>query len=231
MSKRFSTLMALLAVAGTATVLPAQDVRPGVAVWVFENGGSYGQDAQDFEALRVGLQQILLTELARNPAMRIVERGRINEIIAEQDLGASDRVDNNTAAEIGRIVGAKYMVLGSFVDFFGDFRIDARIVDVETSVTVRANNVADKREQLYDLMVNLASQLTEDINLPELELEAEMEEQAREIPASAITLYSRAIFFQDRGDVERAADLYSRALQEFPEYTEAQEGLRQLGRS
>ena len=68
-------------------VVPAaaigQDTRPGVAVWAFENGGSYGQDAEDFEALRVGLQQILITELARNGSMRVVERSRLNELIQE----------------------------------------------------------------------------------------------------------------------------------------------------
>ena len=32
-------------------VVHGQDSRPGIAVWEFENGGSYGQDAEDFEAL------------------------------------------------------------------------------------------------------------------------------------------------------------------------------------
>ena len=45
-----------------------------------------------------------------------------------------------------------------------------------------------------------------------------------------MTLYSRAIFFEDRGDKDRAIDLYSRALEQFPEYTEAQEALQQLRR-
>ena len=207
-----------------------QDSRPGVGVWAFENGGSYGQDAQDFEASQVGLQQILITELARNSGLRIVERSRISEIISEQDLGQSGRVDPNTAARVGRIVGAKFMVLGSFIDLFGDFRIDVRIVDVETTEIIRTNRVADNREELYQMMVDLASRLTEDIDLPALENEAAIEEQGREIPTQAVTLYSRAIFFEDRGDKDRAIDLYSRALEQFPEYTEAQEALQQLRR-
>ena len=124
----FALAMGLI---GPASAM-GQDTRPGIAVWPFENGGSYGQDAEDFEALRVGLQQILITELARNGSMRVVERARLNELIQEQDLGASGRVDPNTAAQVGKLVGAKFMVLGGFVDLFGDFRIDARIVDVET---------------------------------------------------------------------------------------------------
>lgn len=223
------TFALALGLVGPAVAV-GQDTRPGIAVWTFENGGSYGQDAQDFEALRVGLQQILITELARNAAMRVVERSRLNELIEEQDLGASGRVDANTAAQVGKLIGAKYMVLGGFVDFYGDFRLDARIVDVETSELVKTERVTDKREQLYRIIVDLSARLTENVNLPALSNEAGLEEQAREIPTGALTLYSRAIFFEDRGDTERAIDLYSRAVTEFPGYTEAQERLQQLQR-
>ena len=212
-------------------IAQGQDSRPGIAVWTFENGGSYGQDAEDFEALRVGLQQILITELARNPAMRVVERSRINELIREQDLGTSERVDANTAARIGRLIGARYMVLGGFVDFFGDFRIDARIVNVETGELVKSERVTDKREGLYQLIVDLAGRLTDNVDLPELSIEAAIDEQAREIPTEALTLYSRAIFFEERGDPDRARELYSRALDAFPGYSEVHERLQQLGQS
>ena len=162
--------------------------------------------------------------------MRVVERSRLNELMEEQDLGASGRVDPNTAAQVGKLIGAKFMVLGGFVDFFGDFRIDARIVDVETGELVQTNQVSDKREQLYQLIVDLSARLTENVNLPALSNDVEIQEQAREIPTEALTLYSRAIFFEDRGDAERAIDLYSRALDTFPEYTEAEEALQQLQR-
>ena len=224
---RWRTILALaLAVGFTAPPAHAQDSRPGIGVWIFNNGGSYGQDAEDFEALRVGLQQILMTELARNSALRVVERSQLNALIAEQDLG--NRVDPNSAAQVGQIIGAKYMVLGGFVDFYGDFRIDARIVDSETSELVKAIGVRERREDLYQLIVDLATQLTENVNLPALDNEEELEEQAREIPVEALTLFSRAVFFEDRGDADRAREYYSRAVQSFPEYSEATERLQQL---
>jgi TolB-like protein len=209
-------------------VVHGQDSRPGIAVWAFENGGSYGQDAEDFEALRVGLQQILITELARNPSMRVVERTHLNALIREQDLGADGRVAAGTAARVGQLVGARYMVLGGFVDFYGDFRIDVRVVNVETGELVQTQTVADKRDDLYQLIVDLAQELTQNVNLPALSNEEELEEQAREIPVEALTLYSRAIFFEDRGDTARAVDFYSRAVEKFPDYTEATERLQQL---
>ncbi len=228
---RWRTLLGLALAVGfmAPPIAQGQDTRPGIGVWILENGGSYGQEAEDFEALRVGLQQILMTELARNPALRVVERSQPNALIAEQDLGAAGRVDPETAARVGRIVGAKFMVLGGFVDWFGDFRLDARIVDCETTEIINAIGVRERREELYQLIVDLTGRLTNDVNLPSLEIEAELEEQAREIPVDALTLFSRAVFFEDRGDSERAKEFYTRARDVFPDYTEATERLQQLG--
>lgn len=206
----------------------AQDSRPGFAVFPFENGGSYGQDKENFDALQVGLQQMLITEFAQNAQLRIVERGRIRELLAEQDLGAAGRVDANTAARIGKLIGARYVILGGFLDFYGDFRIDARIVNVETGELVKVEKVNDKRDKLYGLVVNLANQITRGLNLPALPREAMDQRQSREVPAEAVTLYSRALLYADRGDTQRAAELYNRAIEVFPDYTEAKEGLRQL---
>jgi hypothetical protein len=137
-------------------------------------------------------------------------------------------VDANTAAKLGKLVGARYVVLGGFIDFYGDFRIDARIVNVETSELVKVVQVKDKREKLYSLVVSLANDITKGVNLPALPRQAMEQRESRQIPTEAVQLYSRALLYADRGDTQRAAELFNRAIQVFPEYTEAQEGLRQL---
>ncbi len=128
-----SLLSFTLATLALAPALLAQDTRPGIAVLPFENGGSYGQDKENFEALQKGIPGMLISELGQNPAARVVERDNIQKLLGEQDLGKDGRVDAATAAKIGKLVGAKYMITGTFVDLYGRFRADARIIDVETS--------------------------------------------------------------------------------------------------
>ena len=55
--RRRSVLWALtvVALAGLSPALAAQDSRPGIAVMPFTNGGSYGKDKEDFQALEKGL--------------------------------------------------------------------------------------------------------------------------------------------------------------------------------
>ena len=226
--RRHTFLALTLGVVAGVTSVQAQDTRAGIGVLPFHNGGSYGADAEVFDALEVGMQQMIMTELAQNPAARVVDRTVLRELLDEQDLGASGRVDPETAARIGQIVGAKYMVLGGFVDLFGDMRVDIRIVSVETSEVINVAKANDKREDLYGLVVQVGSDIMDGVDLPPLSPQVREARASRNIPEEAVTLYSRAIFYQDRGLKERAIDLYRRINDEWPDMTEASEALRQL---
>ena len=228
---RWRELATLAILAGLAMPVQAQDTRPGIAVFPFTNGGSYGQDKENFEALEVGMQQMLTTEFAQNPALRVVDRTQIKGLLAEQDLAAQGRVDANTAAKIGKVVGAKWVVLGGFIDFYGDMRLDVRIVNVETSEILRTEKGRDKRENLYNMVTKLATDVTRGVNLPALPRQAMEQRENRKVPTEAVTYYSRALLYADRGNKEKATELFNRAIEVFPEYTEAKQGLQQLSQS
>lgn len=228
MGRRLLTGLALLGALVPAGVAGQADSRPGIAVFPFTNGGSYGADAQDLEALTVGLQQMVLTELGQNEALRIVERSILRDLMAEQDLGASGRVDAQTAARIGRIVGARYAITGVFIDLNGDFRMDGRVIDVETTEILRTEQVRDNRSNLYSMLVELAGNITEGLDLPPLPEAVREAREEREIPDRAITLYARAQTFEDYGRKEQAIELYRQIAQQFPAMTEAAQRLEQL---
>lgn len=227
---RRRSMMAALALLLVPALAGAQDSRPGIAVLPFTDGGSYGQEKEDFEALTVGVQQMLITELAANAQLRMVERSQLRQILEEQDLGASGRVDEQTAARIGKIVGAKYMVMGSFVDFYGEMRFDARVVNVETTELEKATYVRGERDDMFSLVIGLAQNVTKELSLPALERQVlnERKEHADEIPAEAVRMYTKALLAQDRGDTDRAIELFGQITTDFPNYTEANEALKQL---
>lgn len=223
--------LAALAVGGLQAQGRGPDTRPGIAVMPFDNGGSYGQGKEDFEALQKGIAGMLISELALNPSARVVEREEIQKLVEEQNLGASGRVDPQTAAKIGKLVGARYVVLGTFIDFYGDFRVDARLVNVETSEIVRVETNRAQRDRLYDIIKTVATQLMKDANLPALVRPASDQRMNRQVPTEALTYYSRALLYQDRGQKEKAVEMYQRAISVFPEYAEASDGLRRLKNS
>ncbi len=225
--RRLSMLALALGLVAAATSADAQDRRPGIAVLPFENGGSYGQDKENFEALQRGIPGMLISELSANPAARLVDRSETQRLVDEQNLARDGRVDAATAAKIGKLVGARYMIMGTFVDFYGKFRVDARIVDVETSEILKVVSAGPKdRKELFVLLRGVAEQIMKDTSLPPLPTEVAQATKARNVPTEALTLYSRALLYQDRGETAKAIDYYQRAIDVFPEYAEAQEGLR-----
>ena len=208
-----------------------QDTRPGIAVLPFNNGGSYGQQKEDFDALERGIAGMMISELTQNPAARVVERQEIQRLVDEQNLGAQGRVEASTAAKIGKLVGARYMVMGTFVDFYGDFRIDVRLINTETSEVVRTESEKMQRDHLFEMIRTVAARLMKDANLPALTRQASDQRMSRQVPTEALTYYSRALLYQDRGQNDKAVEMFNKALVIFPEYAEAQDGLKRVQRS
>jgi TolB-like protein len=223
-------LLATLLLARAAAAQDPVDTRPGIAVFPFMVGVSIGADRENLDALSVGLQEILITELSQNPALRVVDRSVLRQLLEEQDLGASGRVDAATAARIGRVVGAKFAVIGGFNDVGREFRLDGRILDVETTEIIKAEQVTQSRDELYAIVMELARRVTAGVDLPPLPVEARREREARSttLPRDAVILYSQAQYFQDRGQLDRARELYRRVTTEFPALTEAKEALRRI---
>lgn len=227
-------LMALIALLvgtrpGTAQE-PEEDTRPGIAVMQLENGGSHGTDAEpeDYENLEIGLQQLLLTELAVNTELRIVERRQLQAILEEEDLLSQGRVDPATASRVGEIVGARYLIFGSFFDLNGDFHINARVIDSETSETPTAVQVRGRSEFIFDLLVDLGDEIAQAVDLPPLPSEVREARQEMEIPAQAVTLFSRAQVYEDYGRTDEAITLYRQITQDFPDMEQARQALTQL---
>jgi TolB-like protein len=216
----------VLALGLVAQPLAAQDTRPGVAVLPFESGGSPGRDPAEVESLRRGIAGLLVSELKQRADLRLVEREETQRMLEEQALGSIGRVDAATAARVGQMIGARYMITGTFIDLYGEFRLDARVIDVETSVILHSVTNDPKYRQGTDLIPmirSLAERIVAQANFPALPT---VLARTREVPLEAVQLYSRAVMAEDRGDLARAIELYEQAVRLAPEFTEAREGLR-----
>jgi len=106
-------LLAGLAVLLVPGLSPAAE-KPVLAVAEFKNetsagwwSGSVGEE----------LAGALSNELAAGGAFKVVERDKLGVVLREQDLGASGRVRPDSAAKIGQLTGAQYLVLGTVTAF------------------------------------------------------------------------------------------------------------------
>ena len=225
--------MALVASALVAPVAGAQsapDTRPTVAVMYFSNG-AIGKQNEELAPLSKGIADMMITTLAGNPNIRVVERDQLEKLLQEQNISASGRVDKETAVQVGKILGAHHMIFGGFVtDPKGRLRLDARAVNVETSQIEHVESVPGKIDDLMDLIDRLAGRMNTGMKLPEMPRQARdaSSESAKKVPFQAVMLYSRALAEQDKGNKAEAVTLFRASLDKFPEYGPAKKALAKL---
>jgi len=64
-----------------------------------------------------GMAEMLTTALFNTNRYIVLERQTLQDVMAEQDLGASGRIKKETAAPIGQIEGAELLVTGAVTEF------------------------------------------------------------------------------------------------------------------
>jgi curli biogenesis system outer membrane secretion channel CsgG len=88
--------------------------KPTMAVLDFKNtSGAYWWNS----GVGRELGGMLTNELASGKKFSMIERSKLSSILDEQDLGASGRVKQGEAAEIGKMVGAQYLVTATVSAF------------------------------------------------------------------------------------------------------------------
>jgi TolB-like protein len=145
----------LLTLALTLSAQAAPATTPTVAVIYFDYQGK----SEELAPLKKGLASMLISDLAGSDAYRVVERERLEDVLAELKLQASAKIDQTSAVKAGKLLGAHYLVLGSYFDVMKQLRIDARIVEVETGRVLRSAGATGQPEDFVGLEQKLATEL------------------------------------------------------------------------
>jgi curli biogenesis system outer membrane secretion channel CsgG len=115
--KLIGGLVAAMAMAGMVVPAEAQSKRPLIAVMDFDYGtidnwwGQYD--------LGKGMADQVVNALLEDGSFRVIERKKLDTVLAEQDFAASDRADPSAAklAKMGKVLGVKYILAGSITKF------------------------------------------------------------------------------------------------------------------
>jgi len=88
--------------------------KPVLAVAEFKNesGAAWWRGGVGWE-----LSGMLSNELVATKNFTVVERSKIEDVLSEQNLGASGRVSAGTGARIGKLLGAQYLIAGTVTSY------------------------------------------------------------------------------------------------------------------
>jgi TolB-like protein len=227
----FRYAVATLVLAGVVGA-QAPDSRPTVAVMYFDNG-AMGKQHEDYDALTKGISDALITELAQDQAIRVVERDQLQKLMDEQNIDPK-RVDPSTAVRLGKLLGAHHMIFGGFIaDPSGKMILTSRAVDVETSQVEYVAHVNGKTDNILTMITQLADTMINGMKLPAMDVkvrEARME-TSKKVPFETVMLYSRGLAEEDKGNKDKAVEYYKASLTKFPDYEPSRKRLATLAPS
>jgi hypothetical protein len=84
---------------------------------------------------------LLFAGLSTQPGLALVERSQIDSALGELSMGASGLVDPSSAAKLGRLTGAKVLVLARAVGTTGEMTVVAKVIGTETGRVYAASQI------------------------------------------------------------------------------------------
>jgi len=225
-----ATLVAAAHVARAAE--PTPKPKPTVAILYMDYTG---KDEQ-LVVLKKGLAQMLISDLSSVPTVQIVERDRLQDIMDELQLGTSAKIDPATANKLGKLLGARYMVLGGFFDLLGTLRVDARLVEVETGKVIRSVGAQGKEDAFLDIEQKIVADLTTiftsaDIDAPPAPVtpvRLPAVAKPKQVKTKTVARYGKALDFMDKGDKVKAKEELQAVVAEQPDFALAASDLARL---
>lgn len=163
---RAATMLATFAMVASA------QAKPVIAVLYFDNN-SWGKDAADYEGVGKGIADMLVTDMASNPNLTVVERERIQSLLVEQNLTKEKTIAPETAIRLGRIIGAQYMITGGFMhDGKGNYVLTSRVINVQSSQISHPVRLTSKGDDVLGLINQLSTKVNTELKLPAINVGA-----------------------------------------------------------
>jgi curli biogenesis system outer membrane secretion channel CsgG len=120
----FAAALALVATSDPASA-QAKPKRMTVAVMDFDYGtvcSGYSSCWWGQYDIGKGMADQVVDELVNDGSFRVIERKKLDTVLAEQDFAQSDRADPSAAklSKLGKVLGVRFIIAGSITKFGGE---------------------------------------------------------------------------------------------------------------
>jgi len=141
-------------------------VGKSVAITSFDNTSK----SKEYAWLKVGIAEAMSSDLKSLSSLNIVERLKIEKMMMEQALSATDMVGDKVQ-EMGKITGAELIITGSYQIIGQEIKIVSRVLDVSSGEVLTTADARGKLDDIFDLerklSLNLLSEMGVTINQKE----------------------------------------------------------------
>jgi len=183
-----------------------------MAIIDFKNS-SIDQKAK-FDPMEQGFADLMIHRLNNSTGLKVIERERIQWILNE--INIQDKYNMEEAVRIGKQLGVHAVLLGSFIIFNDEIWLGARLVKVETSEILLADEIKGDVDDFFDLTEKLSEKIADKIDVKLKQEEAGISTETRSL--EAMLSYSEGLQMLEEGKYKDAYNKFLKALEFDPDY-------------
>jgi len=168
------------------------------------------------QAFQKGLAAMVMTDLSKIKSLQVVERMRLQALLEEMQMGRTGIVDTATAPRVGRLLGARHIIVGSLTK--GSIRVTTSLSSTETGRVEGTSQVRVSEEHFYDLPKIIVTDTAKILGIELTDEEKAAIGRPHTTSYDAMVFFGRALEAMDAGNWKNARDLFARALAEDPNF-------------
>jgi TolB-like protein len=198
-----------------------------LAIIYFDNSG----DDPSIDKLKKGLADMLITDLSNISMLNIVERDKLEAILKEQKLSSSKQFDPNTAAKVGKLLGAQIILTGGYFEMMGSLRIDARFIDVESGKILKSDGVDGQMASFFKIQKQLSWKIIKNMDTKITDNEKKelsTIENSKSLSLDDLKEYSKALDLFDQGKKAESKKIADKLLVKYPDFMPIKNLLKKL---
>ncbi|MGA9768532.1 MAG: protein kinase [Blastocatellia bacterium] len=195
-----------------------------VAVMTFSN---ITKEAAD-EWIGSGIAETVTADLKKIRGLSVIGRERIFETLKNLTSGQLAEVDGKFAIDIGRTLGAAWVLGGGYQKIGEMIRITARVIDVSTGEIIKTVKIDGNIAEIFDLQDKIVYELSQGLNLKLGHSEISEIERDETRSVEAYEHFSRGMInlrTGSRDSLDRAIHFFEKATELDPSYASAWMGL------
>jgi TolB-like protein len=198
----------------------------GLSVLYFENISKEERAPN----LKKAIAEMVITELSGVKGISVVEREQLETVTKEIALGQSGLIDEKSAPKAGEMLGAQYLVFGSYNASRRNLMVTCKLIKVENGSVVKAQVFEGKVTEILKIANKVASAVIDGLaaDLNDKNIQPPKDTAGAEIPIETVLQYENALGLSDKEDYENAKKVLKTILKDMPKFDLANKELSAL---
>lgn len=183
-------------------------------------------EKERFDPMQQGFASMMINYLEGATDLKVIERERIQWLLDELELQRQPGlVNQESAVRTGELLGATAVLFGAFTVHDDQMWLSARLVKVETGEILLAEQIFGDKDEFFELVEDLSTQVTDAIGV---EMASAEGAGAESRSLDAVLSYSQGLGLIEQEKYQEAYDKFMEALEYDPGYTRARQKAESL---